>query len=96
MHEGPRFAGGLLHIELFNTRAALAPRRPEGHIGRMVEKSRTSLLEVSIEPFTPPRWGWQVKAGDSVVAEGFEKGRLEAKFEGYNAMFQLLAAGWKA
>jgi hypothetical protein len=37
-----------------------------------------------------------VKAGDAVVAQGFEKGRLEAKFEGYNAMFQLLAAGWKA
>jgi hypothetical protein len=64
------------------------------HIALMVEKSRTRLLEVSVEPCTPPRWDWQVKSGSEVVAEGFANGQVEARFEGYNAMFLLLAAGW--
>jgi hypothetical protein len=72
----------------------LAPELLSGHISPMVEKSRTRLLEVLVEPFAPPRWGWQVKAGSDVVAEGFENGQMEARFEGYNALFQLLAAGW--
>jgi hypothetical protein len=29
-----------------------------------------------------------------LIANGFENGRVEARFEGYDAMFQLLAAGW--
>jgi hypothetical protein len=60
----------------------------------MAEKSRIRLLEVSVTPFTPPSWGWQVNAGEEVVAEGFAAGQIEARFEGNNAMFLLLAAGW--
>jgi hypothetical protein len=28
------------------------------------------------------------------IANGFERGQTAAKFEGYNAMFLLRAAGW--
>jgi len=34
-----------------------------------------------------------VGEGES-IANGFEPGEIEARFEGYNAMFLLLAAGW--
>jgi predicted lipid carrier protein YhbT len=60
----------------------------------MVDKSGTRLLEVSVSR-VPLRWRWQVKAGDKVIAEGFEKGKLEARFKGNSTMFLLLAAGWK-
>jgi hypothetical protein len=42
----------------------------------------------------PPRWQWEVTSNGEMIANGFEDGRTEAKFEGYNAMFLLLAAGW--
>jgi hypothetical protein len=29
-----------------------------------------------------------------MIANGFEHGQVEARFEGYNVMFRLLAAGW--
>jgi hypothetical protein len=29
-----------------------------------------------------------------MVANGFEREQIAARFEGYNAMFRLLAAGW--
>jgi hypothetical protein len=62
----------------------------------MVEKSGTRLLEVSVSRVPlRQRWRWQVKAGDKVIAEGFEKGKLEARFKGNSTMFLLLAAGWK-
>jgi hypothetical protein len=60
----------------------------------MAEKSRTRMLEVSVMPDRPPRWEWQVTSNDEVLANGFENGQVEARFEGYNAMFLLLAAGW--
>jgi hypothetical protein len=60
----------------------------------MVEKFRSRMLEVTIEALTSSRWAWQVKAGDEVVAEGCERSQIEASFEGNNALFQLLAAGW--
>jgi hypothetical protein len=52
------------------------------------------MLEVSVTADRPSRWEWQVISGGEVIANGFEKGRIEARFEGYNAMFLLLAAGW--
>jgi hypothetical protein len=60
------------------------------------------MLEVSVTPagnhlrFPLPRrkWEWQVTSGGQMLANGFEKGPIEARLEGYNAMFQLLAAGW--
>ena len=60
----------------------------------MVEKSRTRMLEVSVTPDRPPRWQWQVTFNGEMIANGFADGQVEARFEGYNAMFQLLAAGW--
>jgi hypothetical protein len=52
------------------------------------------MLEVSVTPDRPPRWEWQVTSNGEVIADGFENGQIEARFEGHNAMFQLLAAGW--
>jgi hypothetical protein len=54
----------------------------------MVEKSRTRLLEVSVTHH-PPRWEWEVSSNGGRLANGFE-----AIFEGYDALFLLLAAGW--
>jgi predicted lipid carrier protein YhbT len=58
----------------------------------MVEKSRTRMLEVSVTQH-PLRWEWEVSSNGESLANGFENGQVEAKFEGYNAMFLLLAAG---
>jgi hypothetical protein len=33
-------------------------------------------------------------AGADVLANGIEDARIKASFEGYNAMFVILAAGW--
>src|ERR1700722_17215920 len=37
----------------------------------------------------PQRWEWQVTANGEMIANGIEDGQVEAKFEGYNAMFLL-------
>jgi uncharacterized protein YegP (UPF0339 family) len=44
------------------------------------------MLEVSVTPDRPPRWEWRVTSNGEVIANGFENGQIEAKFEGYNAM----------
>jgi hypothetical protein len=59
-----------------------------------MEENRSRILEVSVTADRPPRWEWQVTFNGETIANGFEDGRIEAKFEGYNAMFLLLAAGW--
>jgi hypothetical protein len=41
---------------------------------------------------TPP-WDWQVNSNGEMIANGFEIGQLGAKFEGYDAMSLLPAAG---
>jgi hypothetical protein len=61
---------------------------------RRMEKYRSQMLEVSVTACPPGRWEWEVTSNGEMIANGFENGRLEAKFEGYNAMFLLLAAGW--
>jgi hypothetical protein len=61
----------------------------------MVETFRARFLEVKITP-APPLWHWQVFAGDNELSSGSEDGEIKASFEGYGAMFQLLAAGWNA
>jgi hypothetical protein len=66
----------------------------EAHNSEMVEISRAGMLEVSVTPDRPPRWEWQVSFNGEMIANGFENGRTEAQFEGNNAMFLLLAAGW--
>jgi hypothetical protein len=59
----------------------------------MIESFHPRFLEVEITP-TPPRWHWRVFAGDDELSNGSEDGQLKATFEGYGAMFRLLAAGW--
>jgi hypothetical protein len=59
-----------------------------------MEESRSRVLEVSVTADRPPRWEWQVTFNGEMIANGFQDGRMEAKFEGYNAMFLLLATGW--
>jgi hypothetical protein len=59
-----------------------------------MEKYCSRMLEVSVKSDRPPRWEWQVTANGEMIANGLEVGQVEAKFEGYNAMFLLLAAGW--
>jgi hypothetical protein len=66
---------------------------PGAHI-RRTEKFRSRMLEVSVTLDRPSRWEWQVTSNGEMIANGFEDGQVEAKFEGYNAMFLLLAAGW--
>jgi hypothetical protein len=66
----------------------------DAHI-RGREKSRSRLLEVSVT-HRPPRWEWEVTSNGESMANGFERGETEARFEGYNAMFHLLAAGWSS
>jgi hypothetical protein len=51
------------------------------------------MLEVSVT-HRPPRWEWEVTSNGEMIANGIEDGQVKAKFEGYNAMFLLLAAGW--
>jgi hypothetical protein len=64
------------------------------HIRRM-EKYRSRMLEVLVT-HRPPRWEWEVTSNGESIANGFEREQTAAKFEGYNAMFLLLAAGWNA
>ena len=59
-----------------------------------METYRSNLLEVSVSPGERLRWEWQVTSNGEIIANGVENGQVEAKFEGYNAMFLLLAAGW--
>jgi hypothetical protein len=73
-------------------RAGLENEQFDAHI-RPMEKSRSRLLEVSVT-YRPPRWEWEVTSNGHPIANGFERGETEARFEGYNAMFHLLAAGW--
>jgi hypothetical protein len=51
------------------------------------------MLEVSVSHH-PPRWEWEVTSNGEPIANGFERGEIEARFEGHNALFLLLAAGW--
>jgi hypothetical protein len=71
----------------------LANGRAGAHI-RGMEKYRRRMLEVSVMLDRPPRWEWQVTSNGEMIANGFEDGQVKAKFEGYKAMFLLLAAGW--
>ena len=61
---------------------------------KRMEQRRSSLLEVSVIPDRSPRWEWRVTFEGEMIANGFEDGQVEAKFEGHKAMFLLLAAGW--
>jgi hypothetical protein len=50
------------------------------------------MLEVTVTRH-PPKWEWEVFSGGEMVANGVESEQIAARFEGYNAMFHLLAAG---
>jgi hypothetical protein len=58
-----------------------------------MEKYGSRMLEVSVSHH-PPRWEWEVTCNGEAIANGFERDQIAARFEGYNAMFLLLAAGW--
>jgi hypothetical protein len=59
-----------------------------------MEKYRSSMLEVSVT-HQAPQWEWQVTFNGEMIANGFEeREQIAARFEGYNAMFLLFAAGW--
>jgi hypothetical protein len=62
------------------------------HVGEM-EISRAQMLEVSVT-HQPPQWEWEVTFNGEMIANGFKRDQAAARFEGYNAMFLLLAAGW--
>ena len=49
------------------------------------------MLEVTVTNH-PPKW--EVSSGGETIANGFEGEQIAARFEGYNAMFLLLAGGW--
>jgi hypothetical protein len=70
----------------------LANGRARAHIRRM-EKYRSRMLEVTVTN-RPPKWEWEVSSGGEMIANGFEGEQTAARFEGYNAMFLLLAGGW--
>jgi hypothetical protein len=59
-----------------------------------MEKYRSRMLEVSVI-HRPHGWEWELTSHGISIANGFEPEQTAAKFEGYNAMFLLLAAGWK-
>jgi hypothetical protein len=58
-----------------------------------MEKYRSNMIEVSVT-HQPPQWEWQVTFDGELIANGFEREKLAARFEGNNAMFLLLASGW--
>jgi hypothetical protein len=60
-----------------------------------MEKYRSRMLVVSVT-HQPPRWEWEVTSNGESIANGVEREQVTARFEGYNAMFLLLAAGWDA
>jgi hypothetical protein len=65
------------------------------HIGGMVQKSHTKLLEVAIVGRGSSYWEWRVHLGTEVLISGFESTQTGARFAGYNALFQILASsGW--
>ena len=61
----------------------------------MPQKSGTKLLEVKIDAVGVTSWEWRVCLGSDVLICGFESSRVAASFSGYDAMFQMLASGWK-
>jgi hypothetical protein len=81
-----------IDVETCRQRNGLANGRGGEHIRRM-EKYRSRMLEVTVTNH-PPKWEWEVSSGGEMVANGFEREQIAARFEGYNAMFRLLAAGW--
>jgi hypothetical protein len=66
-----------------------------GEIARYSEDGmyRSRMLEVTVTNH-PPKWEWEVSSGGEMIANGFEGEQIAARFEGYNAMFLLLAGGW--
>jgi hypothetical protein len=59
----------------------------------MAQKSRTKLLEVAIVERSTSSWEWSIHLGTEVLIGGFESTHTGARFAGYDALFQILAAG---
>ena len=80
-----------IHPDVCRQPNGLANGAAAAHIRRM-KKYRSRMLEVTVTNH-PPRWEWEVSSGDEMIANGFEREQIAAKFEGYNGMFHLLPAG---
>jgi hypothetical protein len=52
-----------------------------------MEKFRSRMLEVSVMLDRPPRREWQVTSNGEMIANGFEDGQVEAKFEATTPCF---------
>jgi hypothetical protein len=81
-----------LHPDVRRQPNGLANGAAGAHIPKM-EKYRSRMLEVIVTN-RPPKWEWEVSSGGEMIASGFESEQIAARFEGYNAMFLLLAGGW--
>jgi hypothetical protein len=46
----------------------------------MVRKPRSRTLDVSVMADRPPKWKWRLSCDGELIANGFEKGRVEARF----------------
>lgn len=53
----------------------------------------SKVLEVAIIQRRPTKWIWQVRSNDgNPIMSGWEKTRQAAQYQGYRALFLLLAA----
>ena len=58
-----------------------------------MEKGEPTVLEVVIIERRPTKWKWQVcNTAGTAIMSGWEKTRQAAKYQGYRALFLLLAA----
>jgi hypothetical protein len=56
----------------------------------------SAMFEVVIIERGPTHWEWQVQDSDGVpITTGQEKSRANARYQGYRALFSLLAVGWR-
>jgi hypothetical protein len=58
-----------------------------------MDQRRSNMLEVTVT-HQPPHWEWQVTFEGEMIANGFEREKRTARFEGNSTLFKLLAAGW--
>lgn len=51
------------------------------------------MLEITIVQRRPTKWRWQVRSSDgNPIMSGWERTRQAARYQGYRALFLLLAA----
>jgi hypothetical protein len=61
-----------------------------------VSNTLSTMFEVVIIERGPTLWEWQVlDRGGVPIMNGREKKRADARYQGYRALFGLLAVGWR-